>query len=202
MKRIVETKNFKRAVLVLGCMILGLVPIFSSMSSSVDGDLWADSDSFNSPKYYVVAESGGSRLKGGKYLLKVEEVVPGVTAQEGDEYVHLVVIEPFWRTWWFKGMTLFVALALFVALYNQIHKAQVPAPMKNKEDVLRDKLKEFRLSPREKEVVNLLLQGKSNRTIENELFISSHTVKNHIYNIYQKLGVKRRTQIFNLLQSS
>ena len=56
------------------------------------------------------------------------------------------------------------------------------------------------ISKREQEIILLMLKGKSNNDIRKELFISLHTVKNHIYNIYQKLGVKNRLQINNLIQ--
>jgi len=56
----------------------------------------------------------------------------------------------------------------------------------------------FGISQREREILTLLLRGKSHREIEEELFISYHTVKNHIYNLYQKLGVKNRFQLFHL----
>jgi len=56
---------------------------------------------------------------------------------------------------------------------------------------------EFRLSPREGEVLDLLLHGKSNKDIERELFISHHTVRNHVHNIYQKLNVSTRLQLMN-----
>jgi two-component system response regulator DegU len=45
----------------------------------------------------------------------------------------------------------------------------------------------------------LILQGKSNREIEELLFISGHTVKNHIYDIYRKLDIKSRSQLANLI---
>lgn len=56
------------------------------------------------------------------------------------------------------------------------------------------------ISKREQEIIHLMLKGKSNNDIMKELFISLHTVKNHIYNIYQKLGVKNRLQINNLIR--
>jgi len=46
------------------------------------------------------------------------------------------------------------------------------------------------------------LQGKSNKEIEHQLFISPHTVKNHIYSLYQKAGVKSRGQLVHLLLQS
>lgn len=50
------------------------------------------------------------------------------------------------------------------------------------------------LSKREYEVLELLSKALSNRDIGNKLFISEKTVKNHVTNIYKKLGVKDRLQ--------
>ncbi|MCP4151815.1 MAG: helix-turn-helix transcriptional regulator [bacterium] len=59
----------------------------------------------------------------------------------------------------------------------------------------------YGISPREREIITLVTGGKSNREIEEELFVSLDTVKKHIYNIYKKTGVKSRIQLSNLLQS-
>jgi len=53
------------------------------------------------------------------------------------------------------------------------------------------------VSARQREIIELLLHGKSNRDIAETLFIAPHTVKNHIYNLYQKLGVKSRFELVN-----
>jgi DNA-binding NarL/FixJ family response regulator len=50
------------------------------------------------------------------------------------------------------------------------------------------------LSPRESEVLALLAEGLSNREIGKRLFISEVTVKVHIRHIFEKLGVRTRTQ--------
>lgn len=50
------------------------------------------------------------------------------------------------------------------------------------------------LTLREIELMNLLGQGLRNIDIANQLFLSEKTVKNHLTNIYRKLGVKDRTQ--------
>jgi DNA-binding NarL/FixJ family response regulator len=50
------------------------------------------------------------------------------------------------------------------------------------------------LSQRELEVLNLVAKGMSNKTIALELFIGERTVKAHITNIFQKLGVSDRTE--------
>jgi two-component system response regulator DegU len=50
------------------------------------------------------------------------------------------------------------------------------------------------LTRRECEVLQMLADGKSNRTIGEELFISEKTVKNHVSSILQKMSVNDRTQ--------
>jgi DNA-binding CsgD family transcriptional regulator/tetratricopeptide (TPR) repeat protein len=51
------------------------------------------------------------------------------------------------------------------------------------------------LSPREREVVELLVAGKSNPAIAEALFISTRTVENHVAHIFVKLGVSSRTAV-------
>jgi len=58
----------------------------------------------------------------------------------------------------------------------------------------RDYQTKHTLTKREKEVFELLVQDKTTREIAEELFISEKTVRNHISNAMQKLGVKGRSQ--------
>lgn len=50
------------------------------------------------------------------------------------------------------------------------------------------------LTNREREVFELLVQDKTTKDIAGLLFISEKTVRNHISNVMQKLGVKGRSQ--------
>ncbi len=50
------------------------------------------------------------------------------------------------------------------------------------------------LTKREREVFNLLVLNKSTKEIASDLNISEKTVRNHISNVIQKLGVKGRAQ--------
>ncbi|WP_425234286.1 response regulator transcription factor [Ulvibacterium sp.] len=57
------------------------------------------------------------------------------------------------------------------------------------------------LSKQERNIHGLILQGKSNKEIANELFISLSTVKTHITNIYSKLHVSSREELVQKLQN-
>ena len=50
------------------------------------------------------------------------------------------------------------------------------------------------LTKREKEIFTLLVSGNSTRDIASFLNISEKTVRNHVSNVMQKLGVKGRAQ--------
>ncbi|WP_297708079.1 LuxR C-terminal-related transcriptional regulator [uncultured Eudoraea sp.] len=51
------------------------------------------------------------------------------------------------------------------------------------------------LSLREKEVLELVAQGLRNKEIADKLFISTDTIKKHLYNSFQKLHVSTRLKL-------
>ncbi|MBM7581512.1 DNA-binding NarL/FixJ family response regulator [Caldicoprobacter guelmensis] len=59
---------------------------------------------------------------------------------------------------------------------------------------VRKEFEQYNLTPREIEVLLLIADGKNNKEIANELYISEKTVKNHVSNIFKKLDVNDRTQ--------
>jgi ATP/maltotriose-dependent transcriptional regulator MalT len=60
---------------------------------------------------------------------------------------------------------------------------------------------QYNISPREQELVPLVLQGNSNQQIGETLFISLSTVKTHLRSIYSKFGVKNRYELIAFLQN-
>lgn len=56
------------------------------------------------------------------------------------------------------------------------------------------------LSPREREVLALILQGRDLPHISQALFISENTVRSHMKNIYRKLNVHSKQEILDLLE--
>ncbi|RKD27571.1 two component transcriptional regulator, LuxR family [Caminicella sporogenes DSM 14501] len=71
----------------------------------------------------------------------------------------------------------------FVREYKQRGKISLKKDKKNE-----------KLTRREYEVITLIAEGLNNKEIAERLFISEKTVKNHVSNIFKKIGVNDRTQ--------
>ena len=51
------------------------------------------------------------------------------------------------------------------------------------------------LPPREREIIILIAQGYKNKEIAEKMFITEQTVKNHLHNVFDKLGVSDRLEL-------
>lgn len=64
-----------------------------------------------------------------------------------------------------------------------------------------DKLaEEYKLSPRQAEIFLLLAKGRNVQFIKDKLVLSAPTVKSHVYNVYQKMGVHSHQELLNLVE--
>jgi ligand-binding sensor domain-containing protein/DNA-binding CsgD family transcriptional regulator len=136
-----------------------------------------------------------SDLVPGTYVLHVKAANPdGVWNQEGLE-IPVEVIPPFWKTPWFLGAVVMFLLSGVVIAAREWKRLKSSSAFaaENLDAVV----SQYRLTPREEEILRLVLEGARNRDIEKKLFISASTVRNHIYNIYQKLGVKSRLELIH-----
>lgn len=75
------------------------------------------------------------------------------------------------------------------SLFSQI--ASAAAAMQGREHVLED----VRMTKREREVIELIGEGLSNKEIAQRLNIAAHTVKSHVRNVMEKLALHTRLQI-------
>ena len=59
-----------------------------------------------------------------------------------------------------------------------------------------------RLSPREEDVVTLLLEGLTTLDMANRLGISAHTVRDHLKRLYRKTGARSRSELLSLISTA
>jgi LuxR family transcriptional regulator of csgAB operon len=57
------------------------------------------------------------------------------------------------------------------------------------------------LTTKEQEILRLIASGKTNDAVAETLYISAHTVKSHLYNIFKKINVSNRIQATNWMKS-
>jgi len=95
-----------------------------------------------------------------------------------------------WVIGFFSVLFLAIGIVLNRKLFSQtvIFTEQKPAVLND------EKLLATGLSKREAEILLLIHDGLSNQQIADKLFISEHTVKKHVSNIFLKLNVERRTE--------
>ena len=97
----------------------------------------------------------------------------------------------------FAGVGIWLGLKLTrkkeVVVFKEV-RVTAPVPF-----ALNDKrLRELGVTPREREILELIANGMSNREIAEKLFVSENTVKTHSSRLFDKLGAKRRTQAVQL----
>jgi DNA-binding CsgD family transcriptional regulator len=58
-------------------------------------------------------------------------------------------------------------------------------------------IQKYSITGRESEIIRLIGEGYGNKEIANRLYLSLSTIRNHIYNIFKKTGVKTRIDLLN-----
>ena len=141
-----------------------------------------------------------TNLSPGNYVFKVKgSNNDGIWNEEGIS-IKINVQPPFWQTWWFKTFIVILVLGLAFLWYRT--RIKYLSLKYEAEAAMNSFFEKNKISNREQEIIRLIIKGKSNKDIEEELYISHHTVKNHIYNIYQKLGINSSRQLINLISNS
>jgi two-component system, NarL family, nitrate/nitrite response regulator NarL len=92
---------------------------------------------------------------------------------------------------WLDSYTTAAVIRQFVANDEQ---PQMP-PMQQQHSMPSRERERSPLSQREREIVALVAQGFKNKEMAEKMFISEQTVKNHLHNIFDKLGVSDRLEL-------
>jgi DNA-binding NarL/FixJ family response regulator len=111
-----------------------------------------------------------------------------LTTYEGDEDIHQA-LEAGARSYIIKGMP----HGALVSALRRVHAGGrfLPAPVSR---ALNSRMPDSELSAREREVLSLIVRGKSNKEIATDLGITESTVKCHVSVILSRLNVSDRTQ--------
>jgi two-component system, NarL family, response regulator LiaR len=115
--------------------------------------------------------------------------------------LRLVIIDHAFEVYVGAVALVFTALGIWLALKLAQPKEKVVVVEKeiivnrNTNFVMNEaELNRLSLSKRELEVLQLMAQGLSNKEIAERLFVSLSTIKTHANNLFEKMGVERRTQ--------
>ena len=81
-----------------------------------------------------------------------------------------------------------------LTLHDEV-AAKVMPRLLQKDKIAEKPLPSIELTDRETLITKLVGEGKTNKEIASELYLSVGTVKNHITNILQKIGLRDRTQL-------
>ncbi len=96
-------------------------------------------------------------------------------------------------------MTILFA-AVFVSWFQIRRKYWQQKPLIEIRENLAPMLRRQKITKREREILLLVLKGKTNDEIEKKLYISCNTVKSHLYTIYQKMEINNHLQLMNTVQ--
>lgn len=108
-------------------------------------------------------------------------------------------VDLFWSNSPAIAILLAIAIALLAIIWIRIEKRKTQLlidriQIKNIDKEAEIKSKLLELSLRQREVLDLILKGKSNKEITESLHIELSTLKTHINQIYKILGIKSRKE--------
>lgn len=94
----------------------------------------------------------------------------------------------------------YAAWSIFSLFYFRKYYGQI-SPEQKQVSISGQFTDKYGISKREGEIIELIIQGFSNKAIADKLFISLGTVKSHIHNIFDKTGAGSRMNLFYLIRS-
>lgn len=100
----------------------------------------------------------------------------------------------------FKYSDVFLLEMLKEHLAFRIFRANEEQKSGGNKILIGDAVEQFGLTKREQGILEFMMQGNDNETICAKAVITNNTLKKHILNIYRKIGVKSRVQLFTMIK--
>lgn len=102
-----------------------------------------------------------------------------------------------------KSVPFIFIISISILIYHIFYKFYFSSPIsKTEKNLTEDFIKDFSITKREQEIIIALLDGKSNKELAETLFVSEKTIESHLANIYRKVGVKNRLELFSRLKNN
>ncbi|WP_271770101.1 helix-turn-helix domain-containing protein [Aquimarina algiphila] len=166
-KYLLETKGYvKDSLQILLVKLIGI--------KKLDDQDLLEKDVIANPRYYLdlLKELKSSDLDPSAYAY-LEHKLSFITKE--------IKNQDYKMSLWIGSIALLIIIALIVFIIKSKRKIQavVIPPLSKQEKIIKD----------------LIISGKSNKEIANELFVSLSTVKTHITNIYSKLNISNRQDL-------
>ncbi len=90
--------------------------------------------------------------------------------------------------------------SLFMVAYNLLSLAWILRCQPLVPVAAAGALERYGITAREREIIDQISAGRTNQEIADRLFVSLATVKDHVYNIFRKTGVRNRVELANLMR--
>jgi len=97
------------------------------------------------------------------------------------------------------AMIWFVYRFVFTPAFQKLQNDEDNTNLKTTNDRIEEVCSQYKLTQREKELIELIYSGKTNKEIAETLFLAESTVKTHVYNIFRKMEVKNRIEVICII---
>ena len=186
---VVEDHNVVRQGLVA---LLNLVEDIQVVGEAADGEEAVAQFRSHHPDVTLI-DLRLPKLSGVEVIQRVRSETPQarfvvLTTYDGDEDIYRA-LKGGAKAYLLKGMTTEELITTIRAVHSG--RSHIPAAIAER---LAERMGTEDLTPRESQVLEQIVSGKSNKEIATELAITEATVKTHINTLLGKLGVEDRTQ--------
>lgn len=100
----------------------------------------------------------------------------------------------------FQYEDIFILDMLKEHLSYRMSRDMLRSEIREEKLTIKETVEKYQLTKREETILEYLMDGADNTQICNELVISLNTLKKHILNIYRKLGIRNRVQLFKMVR--